>query len=104
MLMNDLATSMTVAFRSFSGAEPVAGTVLSDESYVHVRWVFMTVPVAVVLLTGLFLVATSLWTTVSKTKVWKSSALCSFMVCILKLGNYLMKMEAWSKKREAQDM
>jgi hypothetical protein len=75
MLMSDLATSMTVAFRSFSGAEPVAGSVLSSESYVHVRWVGITVPVVVILLTGLFLVATSLWTNMSKTKIWKSSAL-----------------------------
>jgi hypothetical protein len=73
MLMSDLATSMTVAFRSFSGAEPVAGKVLSGESYVHVRWVFITVPVLVVLLTGIFLVAASLWTKVSKAKIWRAA-------------------------------
>jgi hypothetical protein len=38
MLMSDMATSMTVAFRSFSGAVPVYGRAISTQSFVHVRW------------------------------------------------------------------
>ncbi|KAF1991323.1 hypothetical protein K402DRAFT_322720 [Aulographum hederae CBS 113979] len=75
MLMNDLATSMSVAFRSFLGAEPVSGVALATESYVHVRWGFVAVPVAVILLTAMFL-GLAIWRSRrSGAELWKSSAL-----------------------------
>jgi len=75
MLMSDLASSMTTAFRSFMGAEPVVGTALATESYVHVRWGFIALPIAVVALTAMFLAAAMWRTKASGSKLWKSSAL-----------------------------
>jgi hypothetical protein len=75
MLMNDLAVSMTTAFRGFTGAAPVEGKSMSMESYVHVRWGFAILPVAIVLATGLFLVVAMVLTRRSQTELWKSSAL-----------------------------
>ena len=73
--MDDLATSMTVAFRSFVGAVPVNGQAFSSETYVHVRWGFISLPISVVFFTTLFLLAAIWRTRSSKTQVWKSSAL-----------------------------
>ncbi|KAK6221948.1 hypothetical protein LQW54_001168 [Pestalotiopsis sp. IQ-011] len=75
MLMSDVATSMTVAFRSFMGAVPVAGTAISMESFVHVRWGFAVLPIVVVVATALFLMAAIYRTRQSDTKALKSSAL-----------------------------
>ena len=75
MLMDDLAISMTTTMRSFIGAVPQPGQAWSYESFVHVRWAFITVPVSVVLATGIFL-ALAVWRSQwSQTKLWKSSAL-----------------------------
>jgi len=79
MLMSDLAISMTVAMRSFMGAVPHAGLAWSYESFVHVRWAFITVPVLIVVLTAVFL-ASAIWSSQrSRTKLWKGSALA--MLC-----------------------
>lgn len=75
LLVADLATSMTVAFRSFAGAAPVAGRTTSAESYVHVRWGFAIVPIVVVVGAALFLVAAIVQSKRTTTPVWKSSAL-----------------------------
>jgi hypothetical protein len=79
MLMNDLAVSMTTAFRGFNGAVPVHGKSLTAESYVSVRWGFAVLPVAAVLLTVFFLIASMVMTHTSKTRLWKSSALVSLL-------------------------
>ena len=73
--MSDLATAMTVAFRSFNGAVAVRGQAFSFETYVHVRWGWIALPALVVLLTGIFLAAAILKSRQSRTKLWKSSAL-----------------------------
>ena len=73
--ISDLATSMTVAFRSFNGAVPVKGQAFTFETYVHVRWAWITLPVLVVVLTGFFLAAAIFRSSRTKTKLWKSSAL-----------------------------
>ena len=75
LLLSDLATSMTVAFRSFTGAEQVQGVAETMESYIHVRWGFLALPLAVVVCAGLFF-----WSVVWRTKAvgckgWKGSAL-----------------------------
>jgi hypothetical protein len=75
MLVRDMATSMTVAFRSFAGAVPVAGRAIYTESYVHVRWGFAVVPIVVVVGAVLFLVAAVYRSKRATVKVWKSSAL-----------------------------
>ncbi|ETS77791.1 hypothetical protein PFICI_09853 [Pestalotiopsis fici W106-1] len=75
MLMSDMATSMTVAFRSFFGAVPVSGKAISMESFVHVRWGFAVLPIVVVVATVLFLMAAIYRTRQSNTKALKSSAL-----------------------------
>ncbi|ORY68649.1 uncharacterized protein BCR38DRAFT_135933 [Pseudomassariella vexata] len=75
MLMSDMATSMTVAFRSFLGAAPVNGRAISVESYVHVRWGFAVLPIVVVVGTAVFLAAAMYRTHRTNTKPWKSSAL-----------------------------
>ncbi|KAI1123639.1 hypothetical protein F5Y10DRAFT_47852 [Nemania abortiva] len=75
LLVSDMATSMTVAFRSFVGAVPVAGRAIYMESYVHVRWGFAVVPIVVVVGAALFLVAAIYQSKRSTTRVWKSSAL-----------------------------
>jgi hypothetical protein len=80
MLMGDLAVSMTTAFRGFTGAEGVNGTAISSESYVHVRWAFAAVPIAVVVACAVF-VLVSMWLTRRVgAQLWKSSALAG-MFC-----------------------
>ncbi|KAG8630718.1 hypothetical protein KVT40_002337 [Elsinoe batatas] len=74
-LMSDLATSMTVAMRSFAGSVPHEGQAWAWQSFVHVRWGFVAVPVATVVLTGLFL-GLAVWRSRrGGVEVWKSSAL-----------------------------
>ena len=75
LLVNDTATSMTVAFRSFSGAAPVSGRAIYTESYVQVRWGFAIVPIFVVFGAAVFLLAMIYQSRKSTTQVWKSSAL-----------------------------
>ncbi|KAF2828242.1 hypothetical protein CC86DRAFT_207108 [Ophiobolus disseminans] len=77
MLMNDLAVSMTTAFRGFMGAVPTNGTSTTVESYVHVRWGFAVLPVVVVVSCLLFLLASMVMTRTSNTQLWKSSALAA---------------------------
>jgi len=79
MLMQDLATSMTVSLRSFNGAVPAAGTALRDETFVHVRWGFIALPVLVVILTALFLAAMMWRSRRSGAGLWKSSALAMLL-------------------------
>ncbi|KAI3321596.1 hypothetical protein HD806DRAFT_158267 [Xylariaceae sp. AK1471] len=77
LLVSDMATSMTVAFRSFAGAVPVAGRAIYTESYVHVRWGFAIVPIFVVVGAALFLVAAVYRSEKSTVQIWKSSALAT---------------------------
>ncbi|RYP69829.1 hypothetical protein DL769_005181 [Monosporascus sp. CRB-8-3] len=82
-LVADVATSMTVAFRSFLGAAPVPGRAVSQQSYVHVRWGFAVLAVVVVVVaTALFLVLAIYWTRRSETEPWKSSALALLFHCL----------------------
>lgn len=78
MLMNDLATSVTVSFRSFNGTN-VTGIAHTVESYVHVEWSFLAVPLLTVLLTTLFLVAAIYQTYRQKASLWKSSVLATLV-------------------------
>ncbi|KAL9083807.1 MAG: hypothetical protein Q9165_008366 [Trypethelium subeluteriae] len=75
LLLSDLATSMTVAFRSFTGAKGVAGMAENVETYVHVRWVFLALPLVVVGSAVLFLGCVVWRTKVVDCEGWKGSAL-----------------------------
>ncbi|KAI1111154.1 hypothetical protein F5Y14DRAFT_426411 [Nemania sp. NC0429] len=75
LLVSDMATSMTVAFRSFLGAVPVTGRAVYTESYVNVHWGFAVVPISVVVGALVFLVSMIYQSEKSTTEVWKSSAL-----------------------------
>ena len=74
-LMSDVATSMTVAFRGFLGAEPVAGRAASSQSYVHVRWGFAALPIIVVAAAAMFLALVAGLAGRAGTRPWKGSAL-----------------------------
>lgn len=78
MLMNDLATSVTVSFRSFNGTS-VRGVAHTVESYIHVNWGFLTVPLLTILLTTLFLGAAIYQTYRHKASLWKSSVLATLV-------------------------
>ncbi|KAK6211377.1 acid phosphatase protein [Colletotrichum tabaci] len=78
MLMNDLATSVTVSFRSFNGTK-VTGVAHTVESYIHVEWSFLTLPLFTVLLTVLFLCASIYQTYRHKASLWKSSVLATLV-------------------------
>ncbi|KAJ0165865.1 hypothetical protein CTA2_9699 [Colletotrichum tanaceti] len=78
MLMNDLATSVTVSFRSFNGTN-VTGVAHAVESYIHVEWSFLTLPLFTVLLTVLFLCASIYQTYRHKASLWKSSVLATLV-------------------------
>lgn len=73
--MSDLATSMTVAFRSFGGDEMINGTEWSMETYVHVRWAWISLPLVVLALTIVFLVVVIWENHRCGTDLWKSSAI-----------------------------
>ncbi|KAI8946749.1 hypothetical protein F4801DRAFT_42180 [Xylaria longipes] len=75
LLVSDMATSMTVAFRSFSGAVHVSGRAIYTEAYVHVHWGFAAVPILVTVGAAVFLLATIHQSEKSTTQIWKSSAL-----------------------------
>ncbi|KAM7223042.1 Protein of unknown function (DUF3176) domain containing protein [Rhypophila decipiens] len=74
MLMHDMAVSMTVSLRSIGG-EKVQGTAYINQTYVHVQWGFVAVPVLAVVLTTLFLVTVIWKTRTTRTMLWKTSAL-----------------------------
>lgn len=75
MLMSDLGISLTVAFRSLSGQEPVNGTALTAESFVHVRWGFVAPLILAILLTAGFLSAAVYRSWRCGAQLWKSSTL-----------------------------
>jgi hypothetical protein len=78
--MNNLATSMSNYIRSSShdlnNTENTAeGKALGMETYVHVRWAWLTLPVACVLLAFVFLICAILSTKKHGDLAWKSSVL-----------------------------
>lgn len=76
LLMDRMATSLTVNFRSLNTAKKsVNGTVLSAESLVFVRWGFMTAPLLGVLLTAAFLGSIIYQSSSCGPNLWKTSVL-----------------------------
>ncbi|KAG4426773.1 hypothetical protein IFR04_000204 [Cadophora malorum] len=72
--MNELATAMTVAFRSFKTV-PIYGKATSTQIYVHVQGVWIVLPLFVVGATAIFLVLAMINTSRSGAELWKGSAL-----------------------------
>ncbi|KAL2064952.1 hypothetical protein VTL71DRAFT_4092 [Oculimacula yallundae] len=72
--MKELATAMTVAFRSFKTV-PVYGEATSIQTYVRVQWVWIVLPLFVVGATAIFLVFAMISTSRNGMELWKGSAL-----------------------------
>lgn len=73
--MSDLATAMTVAFRSFKGVNNIAGTAFGTEVHLRVRWSWIVVPVLIVVCTLIFLALVTFNAHRHKVPLWKSNAL-----------------------------
>ncbi|CAG8935853.1 unnamed protein product [Penicillium salamii] len=73
-IMNNVALSLSNYARQISKAT-VAGTSGNPESYVAVKWPWITFPATLVVFAGILLVATALSSTRRKTSLWKSSVL-----------------------------
>ena len=83
-VFSSIANSMTVALRQGPTdyvADPdhsiyvVKGTTWAMETYLHVRWAWITLPVCLVLLSSFFLVATIISSRQKDIALWKSSTL-----------------------------
>lgn len=79
MLVDDTSVSLTVAFRSLSGAEAVDGVALMSVPFVHVQWGYATPLILAIVLTAVFLAQAvhSSWR--GGTQLWKSSALAMLL-------------------------
>lgn len=78
-LMNNLADRMTDTLRN-SYADPTrnkTGTVLMERVYVHVSWLWLILPIALVLLSCGILVAAIISTTKHRAILWKNSSLAT---------------------------
>jgi hypothetical protein len=76
-IMDRVASSMTNSIRTGPNRTEIYGTVEVSEQHIHVRWPWMILPAALVLLSVIFLVATMVLAT-RRCAGWKSSALPSF--------------------------
>jgi hypothetical protein len=76
-IMDHVASSMTNSIRTGPNATEVYGTVEVSEQHIKVRWAWMILPAALVLLSVIFLTATMVLGS-RKCAGWKSSALPSF--------------------------
>jgi hypothetical protein len=76
-LMDGLAKSMTAYIRSpgLPGAENATGTAYKLETFVHVKWPWLTMPIALVSLSIPFLIATMIVNSRKKALTWKSNGL-----------------------------
>ncbi|KAF2707837.1 hypothetical protein K504DRAFT_470184 [Pleomassaria siparia CBS 279.74] len=79
--MERLATALTNVVRSSSGKTQVLGTAFSMETYVEVRWEWLALPLAVLLLSLVFLASTVMKSSREKDRVgvWKTSALATLL-------------------------
>ena len=75
-LMDNVAASISSYMRNVS-SEPVLGKVWTSETYVHVRWVWLILPMALAPASLLFLL-TAIWASdKDKAGIWKSSGLAT---------------------------
>ena len=76
-LMNYLAKSMSTHLRDTSsgGSNQVVGNSYTTESYITVRWPWLTLPAAVVVLVTTFALVLMVETRRTRTRLWKNSML-----------------------------
>ena len=77
MTMEAVATSMTNQIRQGPNATQVQGTALVPEVYIHVSWLWLILPTALVLLAIAFLTVTVGSSSGRNQVVWKSSSLAT---------------------------
>jgi len=75
--MDHVASSMTNSIRTGPNSTEVRGTVEVSEQHIRVRWPWMILPAALVVLSVMFLIVTMV-TATRRCAGWKSSALPSF--------------------------
>ena len=75
--MDAVATSMTNQTRQGPNATQAHGTALAPEVYIHVSWLWLIFPTALVLLSVAFLTVTAGFSAGERQVVWKSSTLAS---------------------------
>jgi hypothetical protein len=75
-LMDTVAESLTNFIRN-SSSVPYVGTAWDTESYVHVRWIWLILPVALAPMSLVFLLYAIWMSSHRELKVWKSSSLAS---------------------------
>jgi hypothetical protein len=76
-----LATALTNAIRASSSGESFLGTAASSETYVMVRWIWLSLPLGALVLCFIFLVATVVKSSKEREHVgvWKTSALATLL-------------------------
>ncbi|KAF2183985.1 hypothetical protein K469DRAFT_204504 [Zopfia rhizophila CBS 207.26] len=76
-----LATALTNVIRSSSSNEMVLGMAFSKETYVSVRWEWLSLPLSLLVLSLIFLVGTVIKSTREKEQVgiWKTSAIATLL-------------------------
>ncbi|CAI6323308.1 unnamed protein product [Periconia digitata] len=72
--MERMATALTNALRSSSSSDMVEGPAYAIETYVHVKWAWLTFPFLILLLSLIFLVAT-IRKTATGLGIWKTSTM-----------------------------
>lgn len=79
--MERLATSWTNALRSSASRQMIPGRAFSKERYVSVRWIWLTLPLSLLLLTFIFLVATIIKASLESKQIgiWKTSAIATLL-------------------------
>jgi Protein of unknown function (DUF3176) len=73
--MEHIATSLTDHIRTSKHATNVTGSAWTSETYIHVRWEWMTLPTAVIFFSAIFLAITILVDSFQRGTLWKSSVL-----------------------------
>lgn len=79
--MERLATALTNTIRSSASKEMIHGMAFSKETFVSVRWEWITLPLGLLLLSLIFLGATIIKTAIEQDRVgvWKTSAIATLL-------------------------
>lgn len=73
--MDSMATSMTDVMRADPESFTINGKAFQNETYVHVRWPWIILPLMAVVLSILLLIATAIASRRLRVRLWKSSVL-----------------------------
>ncbi|KAF2474999.1 uncharacterized protein BDR25DRAFT_384460 [Lindgomyces ingoldianus] len=79
--MEKLATALTNVIRSTNTTETVSGEAFSMETYVAVRWIWLSLPFVVLFLSLIFLIGTIIKSSMERDQVgiWKTSAIATLL-------------------------